>query len=150
VVPELASRLHEEKIIDLLEEVGLEQIKDVDFISYTCCPGLPGSFLVGITLANTLSSFLKKEKVPVHHIFGHIFSIFVERSLSDFNFPMLVLTVSGGHNELYLVTNKEKPDNLEDYLDKFAKNYSFKRDNLVFKVGPFSLFRLGFTLDDAA
>jgi hypothetical protein len=63
---------------------------------------------------------------------------------------MLVLTVSGGHNELYLVTNKEKPDNLEDYLDKFAKNYSFKRDDLVFKVGPFNLFRLGFTLDDAA
>jgi N6-L-threonylcarbamoyladenine synthase len=108
VVPELASRLHEEKIMDLLEEIGLEEIKNVDFISYTCCPGLPGSLLVGTTLANTLSKFLNKEKVPVHHIQGHIFSIFVERNIDEIKFPLIVLTVSGGHNELYLVLRSEE------------------------------------------
>jgi tRNA A37 threonylcarbamoyltransferase TsaD len=45
-VPEIASRLHEEKIMDLLEEIGIEKIKSVDFISVTAEPGLPGSLIV--------------------------------------------------------------------------------------------------------
>jgi tRNA A37 threonylcarbamoyltransferase TsaD len=56
---------------------------------------LPGSLLVGKTLANVLSAFLNKEKVSVNHIFGHIFSIFLDRSIDYIDFPLVVLTVSG-------------------------------------------------------
>ena len=159
VVPELASRLHEEKIMDLLEEIGLEEIKNVDFISYTCCPGLPGSLLVGTTLANTLAKFLNKEKVPVHHIQGHIFSIFVERKIDEIEFPLIVLTVSGGHNELYLVLRSEEETKvrrenlmwkLEDYLERFSASYWLPKEDLVQEVGWFKLYKLWFTLDDAA
>jgi len=103
VVPEIASRLHEEKIMDLLEEIGIEKIKSVDFISVTAEPGLPGSLIVWITTAYTLGNFLNKEIMEINHIWWHIFSLFLERSLEEFSYPMIVLTASGGHNDLYIV-----------------------------------------------
>jgi len=169
VVPELASRLHEQKIMDLLEEIGLDEIKKVDFISYTCCPWLPGSLLVGTTLANTLSLFLDKDKVPVNHIHWHIFSIFCERKLDDIQFPLLVLTVSGWHNDMYIVDLRSEEgkwgqkresevgrkwivnrDKLEEYLDKYSRNYWIELEQLIQKVWPFKIYKIGMTLDDAA
>ena len=149
VVPELASRLHEEKIVDLIQEIWIDEIKKVDFISYTCCPGLPWSLLVGKTATNTLSLFLEKEKVGIHHIYGHIFSIFAERNINDINFPLLVLTVSGGHNDMYIVT-KNKDKNIENFQEKLIENYSFSEENLLGQVGQFFVYKVWFTLDDAA
>jgi len=149
VVPELASRLHEEKIVDLIKEIWVNNIKKVDFISYTCCPGLPWSLLVWKTAANTLSLFLNKDKNPVYHIYWHIFSILAERNLNDINFPLLVLTVSGGHNDMYIVT-KNKDKNIEEFQEKIIKNYSFNKENLVGQVGQFFVYKVWFTLDDAA
>jgi len=155
VVPELASRLHEEKIMDLLEEIWEKEIRNVNFISYTCCPWLPWSLLVWTTLANTLSVFLKKKKLPINHIHWHIFSIFIERNINEIKFPLIVLTVSGWHNELYLVdkiTNIQNIKNykLDKYLEKLANNYWLKKSDLIQKVWNFILYKLGFTLDDAA
>lgn len=152
VVPELASRLHEEKIVDLIKEIGLHNIKNSDFISYTCCPGLPWSLLVWKTAANTLSLFLEKEKLGVHHIDGHIFSIFANRSIHDVQLPLVVLTVSGGHNDMYIVNNEwwMINDKLDEYLEKFSKNYNLDKESLVRQVWPFTVYKVWFTLDDAA
>ena len=151
VVPELASRLHEEKIVDLINEIWIEEIKKVDFISYTCCPGLPWSLLVGKTAANTLSLFLEKEKVWINHIHGHIFSILAERNIQDIQFPLLVLTVSWGHNDIYLIDNWEwKIDNLEEYLNNYSENYNIEKEMLVSQVWEFTIYKIGMTLDDAA
>ena len=151
VVPELASRLHEEKVVYLLEEIWIDNIKNVDFISYTCCPGLPGSLLVWKTLANTLSLFLNKKKVGVNHISWHIFSIFLERNLDEIKLPLLVLTVSGWHNEIYFLSNDNKINtDIIEYTNYLAQTYSLSQEDLIKKIWKFTLIKIWFTLDDAA
>ncbi len=127
VVPEIASRLHSEKIIALLEEIGMDEIRTVDAIAVTTNPGLPGSLVVGKTTAHFLSTYLQKPVLPINHIHGHIFSILAERNISELKLPYVVLSVSGGHNDIYLVDeNSEK---------------------IVWK---YSITKLGTTRDDAA
>ncbi len=107
MVPEIASRLHSEKIIEVIKNIGLEKIKDVDFISVTVHPGLPGSLVVGKAVASLLSSYFAKPLVYVNHIYGHLFSLLLERNPSEIKFPFVVLTASGGHNDIYIVTDNE-------------------------------------------
>ncbi len=161
VIPELASRLHEAKVIDLVDKLWLEEIKKVDFISYTCCPGLPWSLLVGRTLANTLSLFLDKKLTPVHHINWHILSILCDENIKNIHFPFVALTVSGWHNNLYIVEqdilspdlksiNKSGLDTLETYIEELQNNYSLDQDDLITKVWNLKFTKIWFTLDDAA
>lgn len=103
VVPEIASRLHCEKIIAVLEEIGFENIKTVDFVSVTSHPGLPGALVVGKATANLIAKFFDKPVIEVNHIYGHVFSLLLERSVEDIEFPLVVLTASGGHNDVYVV-----------------------------------------------
>ncbi|MDR0860089.1 MAG: hypothetical protein LBO09_03770 [Candidatus Peribacteria bacterium] len=103
VLPEIASRLHSEKIIAILQNIGRDTIAEVDFISATTHPGLPGSLVVGKSVATMLAEYFHKPLLPVNHIHGHIFSILLERKLTDLTFPMVILTASGGHNDIYLV-----------------------------------------------
>ena len=128
VLPEIASRLHSEKIIAILQKIGREKIKTVDFISVTSTPGLPGSLVVGKAVATMLSEYFQKPLLPINHIHGHIFSILLERKLDDISFPLVILTASGGHNDIYLVKNEKKSES------------SF----------PFSIQKIGYTLDDAS
>lgn len=136
VVPELASRLHSEKIIALLQTIGFEEIEKVDFISVTTEPGLPGSLVVGKTVAYELGAFFKKEVVAVHHILGHIFSILLEKKLEELRFPLVILTASGGHNDIYLVEQKEKAESRPEFPS--------------FNFAGFQITKVGQTLDDAA
>jgi len=103
VLPEIASRLHSEKIIAILQNIGRDNIEEIDFISVTTHPGLPGSLVVGKAVATTLAEYFQKPLIEVDHIHGHIFSILLERKLTDITFPMVILTASGGHNDIYLV-----------------------------------------------
>jgi N6-L-threonylcarbamoyladenine synthase len=103
VVPEFASRLHSEKIIAVLQNIGWEEIQKTDFISVTTHPGLPGSLVVGKAVAAFLAKHFDKPLVEVNHIYGHLFSLFLERNVNDIQLPMVVLTASGGHNDIYLV-----------------------------------------------
>jgi len=139
VVPEIASRLHFDKIIEVIQSIGLDKIKDVDFISVTTHPGLPGSLVVGKTVASLLSSYFTKPLVHVNHIYGHLFSILLERKSSDIQFPLVVLTASGGHNDIYVVnpTNSEQLTTNNDGI-----SYS--------KFGGYEIAKIGYTLDDAA
>jgi probable O-sialoglycoprotein endopeptidase len=72
---------------------------------------------VGKTVAYELGAFFEKEVIPVHHISGHIFSILLERKLEDLELPLVVLTVSGGHNDIYLITQAQQdtPDSFSEY-----------------------------------
>lgn len=107
VVPELASRLHSDKIIEVVKNIGLDKIREVDFISVTVHPGLPGALVVGKAIASLLSSYFSKPLLAVNHIYGHVFSLLLERNITDIQFPLVVLTASGGHNDIYVVTNDQ-------------------------------------------
>ncbi len=128
VVPEIASRLHQEKIIQVLEKIWFDEIKNVDNISVTSHPWLPWSLLVWITTANFLSSYFNKPLKKINHIYWHIFSLFLERNVDDFKFPILVLTASWWHNNLYFI----------------EKNWS------EIKLSNFNIKQLWKTLDDAS
>lgn len=110
VVPEIASRLHYDKIIEVIKTIGFDKIKDVDFISVTVHPGLPGSLVVGKAVASLLSSYYTKPLVHVNHIYGHLFSLLLDRKTADIQFPLVVLTASGWHNDIYVVTDSAVED----------------------------------------
>jgi len=104
VVPEVAAREQIKAILQVLE-IALEKakvlIQDIDLIAVTAGPGLIGSLIVGIATANMLSLATKIPVVGVPHIWGHIHANLLDQT-EEIQFPALVLTVSGGHNDLYL------------------------------------------------
>lgn len=110
VVPEIASRLHSEKIIAVLTEIGRDNIAKVDNICVTTHPGLPGSLVVGQTVAWLLAEYFHKPLIPVNHIKWHILALFLERDIHSFKFPMTVLTASWGHNNIYVIHWKNNQD----------------------------------------
>lgn len=132
VVPEFASRAHLEKINWVIEKaLGGKKLNQIDAVSVTVGPGLMGSLLVGKTVAQTIAYVLNKPIVPVNHIEGHIFSIFLENKIKP---PFLALVVSGGHTELvivekigrYKVIGKTRDDAAGEAFDKVAKLLNLK------------------------
>jgi len=113
VVPEIASRLHQEKIVEILRNLWYENINKVDFISVTSSPWLPWSLMVWTTSASMLWEFLWKNVISVNHIVWHILSIFLDRNIGEISFPMAVLTASWGHNEIYIVDMVENSINFQ-------------------------------------
>ena len=105
VVPEVAAREHLRQISPVVDkalaDAGMEW-KDIDAIAVTAKPGLVASLLIGINTAQTLAYIHQKPLIEVDHIHGHIYANFLEREAPP-EFPLLVLTVSGGHNELMLM-----------------------------------------------
>ncbi len=137
VLPEIASRLHSEKIVALINEIWLDEIQKVDFISVTTKPGLPWSLVVWRATAHLLAEFYNKPLVEVNHIHGHIFSILLEKKIEDIQCPLVILTASWGHNDLYVV---QKSDNIVSDIEWLNTE----------NVGPFYVSKIGYTLDDAA
>ena len=137
VVPEVASRLHYDKIIEVIKTIGFDKIKDVDFISVTVHPWLPGSLVVGKAVASLLSSYFTKPLVHVNHIYGHLFSLLLDRKTADIQFPLVVLTASGWHNDIYVVTNSECRIQNAESLERR-------------EFGWYKVAKVGHTLDDAA
>lgn len=132
VVPEVAAREHANAIFEVCENVlkqGKIQLQDIDYIAVTSHPGLIPSLLTGITFARTLSKILQKPLLELNHIQGHIFSNFLERKKEDISFPLVCLTVSGWHNDIYYMSSlweMEKIGSSEDdaageSYDKVAK-----------------------------
>jgi len=104
VVPEVAARLHANNIFEVLEKTLADAgktYKDIEYIVCTVEPGLLPSLLVGMTVAKTLAHSLNIPLIPINHIQAHIFANLLERNLEDIRFPVMCLTISGGHNELY-------------------------------------------------
>ena len=104
VVPEIASRRHLENLPFLIEQVFLKSklhIKDIDAVASTVTPGLAGSLLVGSITARTIASLHQIPFLGVHHLEGHLSSIYLANNHPTP--PFLVLLVSGGHTELIKV-----------------------------------------------
>jgi N6-L-threonylcarbamoyladenine synthase len=109
VVPELASRAHQQNIIPVVEKSFTKaniQQKDISAIGFTRGPGLLGSLLVGTSFAKSLAMSLDIPLIEVNHLQAHILCHFIE----DANpmppkFPFLCLTVSGGHTMIVLVND---------------------------------------------
>ena len=111
VIPELASRAHQQNIIPVvdtaLKEAGITADK-VDAIAFTRGPGLLGSLLVGVSFAKGLSIAGNIPMVEVNHLQGHILSHFIDlpdRELPHPSFPFLCLLVSGGHTQIVRVSS---------------------------------------------
>ena len=109
VVPEIASREHLEKIDEVvmaaLDDAGVT-IAGIDGIAVTQGPGLVGSLLVGINYAKGLAYAGGKPIVGVNHIEGHIYSTAFEFPAPEY--PALALVVSGGHTNLFLISEPER------------------------------------------
>ena len=112
VVPELASRAHQQNIIPVvsvaLEDANIDK-KDLSAVAFTRGPGLLGSLLVGTSFAKSLSMSLKVPLIEINHMQAHILAHFIDdEQMQVPEFPFLALTISGGHTQLVLV---------EDYFD---------------------------------
>ncbi len=104
VVPEVAAREHVLKMVPVLEEALIKakmSLDDIDAIAVTQGPGLLSSLVIGVSAASTLAMATGKILIPVNHISGHIYANWLGENKDDpIQFPLMVLTVSGGHNEL--------------------------------------------------
>lgn len=120
VVPEIASRNHNEKIVPLIKhvfETANLNIKDISAVAVTTSPGLLGPLLTGINIAKTLSLILKKPIYPVNHLFAHLEAIHLSEKIS---YPYLGLLVSGGHSIYMLVQSPVDFEVLGSTMDDAA------------------------------
>lgn len=109
VVPELASRAHQQNIVPVIDlaikKAGIDK-KHLNAIAFTRGPGLMGSLLVGSSFAKSLSLGLDIPLIEVNHMQAHILAHFIEaEGQSKPNFPFLALTISGGHTQIVLVND---------------------------------------------
>ena len=117
VVPELASRSHLEKIQsitnDLFNNKKIEP-KEIDVFTATCGPGLIGSLLVGSTFSKSLAISFNKPFIPTNHLEGHILSTSFNNNIK---FPNLILLLTGGHTQVYLMKSENEIELLGQSVD---------------------------------
>lgn len=125
VVPELASRAHQQNIVPVvdtaLKRAGITKT-DIDAIAFTLGPGLLGSLLVGTSFAKGLSLGLRVPIIDVNHLHGHVLSHFVKQSAGDEvpEFPYLCLLISGGNSQIVLVRSYNNMEVLGQTIDDAA------------------------------
>jgi len=140
VVPEVASRSHQEKILpvvmDALNEAGLT-MSHLDAVGYTRGPGLIGSLMVGVSFAKSLAYGLNIPTIEVHHMQAHILAHMIDEPRP--NFPFLCLTVSGGHTQIVLVHSPYHMEILGKTIDDAAGEAFDKSGKLLglpYPAGP--------------
>ncbi len=125
VVPELASRAHQQNIVPVvdtaLKRAGIDK-HALSAIAFTRGPGLLGSLLVGTSFAKGLSLGLKIPIVDVNHLHGHVLSHFIREQPGDEvpQYPYLCLLISGGNSQLILVRNYNDMEVLGQTIDDAA------------------------------
>jgi N6-L-threonylcarbamoyladenine synthase len=142
VFPELASRAHVEAITPVvnqaLEDAGVT-LAQLDAIAVTRGPGLVGSLMVGVNYAKGLALMTGKPLLGIHHIEGHIYSLWLSQPFRPIVFPVLVLIVSGGHTDLILMKEHGVYERLGGTVDDAAGEAFDKVGrllNLPFPGGP--------------
>ncbi len=143
VVPELASRAHQQNIVPVvhqaLEKAGISKDK-LDAIAFTRGPGLMGSLLVGTSFAKSLAMGLNVPLIEVNHMQAHILAHFIdEEGFQKPTFPFLALTISGGHTQIVKVNHyfdmKVVGETIDDAVGE-AFDKSGKILGLGYPAGP--------------
>ncbi len=130
VVPEIASRMHVESILPVIDEALIKAgctLKDIDIIAVTYGPGLVGALLVGVCAAKGLAYATGKPLVGVNHIEGHIAANLIDHP--ELNPPFICLVASGGHSHIvhvkenfsYEVLARTRDDAPGEAFDKIAR-----------------------------
>ncbi|MDG2357974.1 MAG: tRNA (adenosine(37)-N6)-threonylcarbamoyltransferase complex transferase subunit TsaD [Polaribacter sp.] len=121
VVPELASRAHQQNIVPVVQQ-AIEKAnitkENLSAIAFTRGPGLMGSLLVGTSFAKSLALGLQIPLIDVNHMQAHILSHFIEESSTKIPpFPFICLTISGGHTQIVKITNHFEMEVLGETID---------------------------------
>jgi len=126
VVPELASRAHQQNIIPVvdqaLKKAGIKK-EDLTAIAFTRGPGLMGSLLVGTSFTKGLSSALNIPMIDVNHLHAHVLAHFIKENKDDNNqpsFPFLCLLVSGGNSQIICVKSYREMEIIGQTIDDAA------------------------------
>ena len=144
VVPELASRAHQQNMVPVvqqaIEKAGIKK-EDLSAIAFTRGPGLMGSLLVGTSFAKSLALGLKVPLIDINHMQGHILAHFIVEEGSKIPpFPFICLTISGGHTQIVKVTDHFDMEILGETIDDAvgeAFDKSAKILGLPYPGGPF-------------
>lgn len=143
IVPELASRAHQQNIVPVVHQalrIANIDKKDLKAIAFTRGPGLMGSLLVGASFSKSLAMGLSVPLIEVNHMQAHILAHFIidEKQMQP-NFPFIALTISGGHTQLVKVTNYFEMEVIGQTIDDAvgeAFDKSAKILGLPFPGGP--------------
>ena len=130
VVPELASRAHQQNIVPVVSEALKQaniEAKDLSAIAFTRGPGLLGSLLVGASFAKGLALSLNVPLIEINHMQAHILAHFIEDPKPTF--PFLCLTVSGGHTQIINVKSATEME----IIGKVC-TFPLKRKPILFKI----------------
>lgn len=121
VVPELASRAHQQNIVPVvdvaLQKAGIQK-SQLSAIAFTRGPGLLGSLLVGVSFAKAMALALNIPLIEVHHMQAHVLAHFIDEPVPPF--PYLCLTVSGGHTQIVRVNSATDMQVLGETIDDAA------------------------------
>jgi len=125
VVPELASRAHQQNIVPVvdaaLKQAGVDR-RDLDAVAFTRGPGLLGSLMVGVSFAKSFAQALGIPLVEVNHLQAHVLSHFIKENDDSVvpQFPFVCLLVSGGHTQILLLRNHFDMEVLGETIDDAA------------------------------
>lgn len=126
VVPELASRAHQQNIIpvvdDALKQAGISK-EEISAVAFTRGPGLLGSLLVGTSFAKGFSSALNIPMIEINHLQAHVLAHFIKEDENDTHqpdFPFLCLLVSGGNSQIILVKSYDDMEIVGQTIDDAA------------------------------
>ncbi len=121
VVPELASRAHQQNIVPVIHQAITQANivkKDINAIAFTRGPGLMGSLLVGTSFAKSLAMGLGIPLIDVNHMQAHILAHFIEEDAFEKpEFPFLALTISGGHTQIVKVSDYFQMEVIGETID---------------------------------
>ena len=126
VVPELASRAHQQNIIPVVDQAikqaGIAK-EDLNAVAFTRGPGLLGSLLVGTSFTKGLTISLDIPMIEVNHLQAHVLAHFIKQNKEDNNqpnYPFLCLLVSGGNSQIILVRNYNDMEVIGQTIDDAA------------------------------
>lgn len=140
VIPELASRVHQQNIVPAVQQalaIAKIEKKQLDGVAFTQGPGLLGSLLVGVSFAKSFALALDLPLISVNHMQAHILAHFIDEPMPKF--PFLCLTVSGGHTQIVLVKDYFDMEIVGETLDDAAGeafDKTAKILNLPYPGGP--------------
>ena len=140
VIPELASRVHQQNIVPAVEQaliIAKVNKNELNAVAFTRGPGLLGSLLVGVSFAKSFALALDLPLIAVNHMQAHILAHFIDEPKPKF--PFLCLTVSGGHTQIVLVHDYFKMEIVGETLDDAAGeafDKTAKILNLPYPGGP--------------